>query len=101
MVVLPTYNLGLSISEPFVENRLSHIITFVNNMGSETLISKFITFTLQLLQIKTGKTEGILLQNLIKLQNLAMDSWIKLLREFVNGQNIRILSLKKIIPQQI
>ena len=56
---------------------------------------------LQLLQIKTGQTEDILLQNFNKLQKLATDSWIKSLWEFVNEQNIRILSPKIIIPQQI
>ena len=88
VAVLPRYYLGLGIPEPFVESGLSQIITFVNNMGSETLTSKFIAFTVQLLQIETGKTGDILLQDYNKLKNLATDSWIKSLWEFVNGQNI-------------
>ena len=46
VAVLPTYYLGLSIPEPFVENGLSQNITSVNDIESETLTSKFITFTL-------------------------------------------------------
>ena len=65
-------------------------------MGSETSTPKFITFTLQLLQIKTGQANNILLQDFNKVQNLATDSWIKSLWEFINGQNIQILSTKKL-----
>lgn len=99
--VLPYYFLRLSVPEPFVESRIAQIITFINNMGSETLTSKFITFAVQLLQIETGQTDTILLQNYNRLQNLATDSWIKLLWEFVIGQNIQIKSPKRLIPNQI
>ena len=45
VIVLPYYFLGLSVPEPFVENDIAQIITFINNMGSEILTSKFITYT--------------------------------------------------------
>ena len=61
VAVLLVYYPGLSIPEPYVESGIAQIITFINNMGSEILTSKFFTYTLQLSQIKTGKTEDILL----------------------------------------
>ncbi len=61
VVVLLAYYLGLSVPEPYIESGIDKIVTFVNNMGSETLTSKFIKFTVQLFQIKTGQTEDILL----------------------------------------
>ena len=56
---------------------------------------------MQLLQIETGQTENILLQNYNELQNLATELWIKLLWEFVNDQIIQIKSPKGLIPKQI
>ena len=61
VAVLLAYYLGLSVPKPYVESDIVWIITFINNMGSETLTSKFIMFALQLLQIETGQTEDILL----------------------------------------
>ena len=43
-------------------------------MGSETLTSKFITYTLQLLQIEIGQTEDIPLQNYNTLKKLVTES---------------------------
>ena len=63
VAVLPYYFLDLNVPEPYIESRIAQIITFINNMGSETLTSKFITYILQLLSIKTGQIEDTLLQN--------------------------------------
>ena len=41
VAVLPYYFLGLGVPEPFIESGIARIITFINNMGSETLTSKF------------------------------------------------------------
>ena len=47
VAVLPTYVLELNIPEPYVDCGIAQIIIFINNMGpSETLTSKFITYTL-------------------------------------------------------
>ncbi len=69
--VHPYYFLGLNVPEPFIESGMVRIVTFINIMGSETLTSKFITYTLQLFKIKTGQIDDILLQSYNTLQHLA------------------------------
>ena len=61
VAVLPRYFLGLGIPDQYVECGMARIIIFINNMGPETLASKFLTYTLQLFQIETEKIEDILL----------------------------------------
>ena len=58
--VLPTCFLGLGIPDSYVESGIARIIMFLNDMGSETLTSKFLTYILKLLQIETGKRGDIL-----------------------------------------
>ena len=69
--------LWLEILDPYVEYGIVRAIMFVNNMGPESLTSIFLTYTLQLIQIESGQTEIVLLQNYNKLNNLATDLWIK------------------------
>ena len=70
VTVLPTYFLGLKIPNPYVDCGVVIIIMFINNMGSEILNLKFLTYTLQFLQIETRKREDILLQSYNKLKKL-------------------------------
>ena len=101
VAVLPYYYLGLNIPEPYIESGIARVITFINNMGSETLTSKFIIYTLQLMQLDTGQTNDVLLLNYEVLKNLATDSWIKSLWEFIYKHDIQITSPKIIIPYVI
>ena len=45
VAMFPYYFLGLSVPKPFVESGIARIITFVNNVRSDTLTSKLITYT--------------------------------------------------------
>ncbi len=55
VAVLPYYYLGLNVPEPYIESGIAQIITFINNMGLETLTSKFITYSLQLMKRRRVK----------------------------------------------
>ena len=54
VAVFPYYFLGLSVPESFVESNIAQMITLINNIESETLTSKFIIYTVLLLQSETG-----------------------------------------------
>ena len=77
VATLPTYYMGLSLPHPYIKCGIARIITFINNMGSETLTSRFLTYSVQLLQFETGLIDDVLSHNFQKWGLLATNSWIK------------------------
>ena len=70
-------------------------------MSSETLTSKFISFSLQALQLEVGVVEDILTTDYSIWGLLATPSWIKDLWEFAHRYKIRLQAPYRILPKYI
>ena len=99
VVTLPVSYLGLGLPHPYIE--CARVLTFINNMSSETLTSKFISFSLQALQLETGVVEDVLTTDYSIWGLLATTLWIKDLWEFVHRHKIRLQAPYRILPKYI
>ena len=70
-------------------------------MGSETLTSSFISYSLQLLQIEIGFTKNILELDFDTWGELATPSWITSLWEFVSRYKITLKPPDQDLPDKI
>ena len=70
-------------------------------MGSETLTSGFISYSLQMLQIEMGFTTNILEYDYATWGYLATPSWITSLWEFVSRYKITLKSPEQLLPDKI
>ena len=80
--------MGLGIPGPYIEYGIESIKTFICHMGSETLTSGFISYSLQMLQIEVDFTKNISEFDFITWGYLATPSWITSLWEFVSCYKI-------------
>ena len=93
--------MGLGIPDPYVECGIERVKTFICHMGSETLTSGFISYSLQMLQIEMGFTTNILEYDFATWGYLATPSWIASLWEFVSRYKITLKSPEQLLPDKI
>ena len=98
VATLPTCYMGLGLPHPYIECGIARIITFINNMGSKTLTSKFLAYSVQLLQLEIGLINDVLTQDFQQWGVLATDSWIKSLWEFASRFKIKLHAPHRILP---
>ena len=101
VATLPVKYMGLGIPDPFIQCGIARVKTFITHMGSETLTSCFITYSLQLLQIEMSFTKNVLEYDYDMWGYLATPSWITSLWEFVSRYNIVLKPPEQLIPNEI
>ena len=101
VATLPVKYMGLGIPDPYIECGIERVKTFVCHMGSETLMSSFISYSLQLLQIEIGLTKNTLELDFDTWGDLATPSWITSLWEFVSRYKITLKPPAQFLPDKI
>ena len=71
---LPSYFLYLGIPHPYKKSGIASVISFITNMGYETLTSRFLIFYVYLLQLEISSVEDVLSQDFTRWVLLATNS---------------------------
>ena len=101
VATLPVKYMRLGIPDLYIKCGIARVKTFITHMGSKTLTSGFITYSLQLLQIEMGFTKNVLEYDYDMWGYLATPSWITSLWEFVSRYNIVLKPPEQLLPNEI